>query len=144
MITIKRAMILTPGVVALAACAFVTAAAGPGTSMPAGPSLNSHKSLTTLSTHGSASQARRGSDRVALEVSPALTTESPAVDTTTPAESAPLAAWTNARGQGNTFGQLISALAHSIPGGPDHGKLMSFFARSLNHGHTKAPKTHQR
>jgi hypothetical protein len=35
----------------------------------------------------------------------------------------------------------MSSLAHVITPGPDHGKVISFFAKNLNHGHTSHPAT---
>ena len=37
---------------------------------------------------------------------------------------------------GHFYGKATSNLAHVVPAGPDHGKVMSAFARSSNPSHT--------
>ena len=42
------------------------------------------------------------------------------------------------------FGQFVSSLAHSIPPGPMHGKLVSSFARHMNPSNFNNPNSHGR
>jgi hypothetical protein len=39
--------------------------------------------------------------------------------------------------QGHLFGKFVSATAHAVPAGPQHGKAISSLARSANPGHNR-------
>lgn len=141
MFNVKRAMVVSGGVFALAAATAMTVAAGPGTSMASGPALTSHASLVALTTNTSRSHVASGAAPTALQPSPSLNTQVSAPTTNSSLQDHATAslpsAPTKSRGQGNSFGTLISTLARLISPSPDHGKVISFFAKSLNHGHTK-------
>ena len=138
---IKRTVIVAGGVVALVSAAAATAAAGPATTT-AFPALSNDQPVAALTASALTSNAsaphRSYPGRTTAETNAPAPASIVSSSLNTPSASTAMQASSPSRahGQGSAFGQLISSLAHVIPGGPDHGKLIGFFARSLNPGHT--------
>jgi hypothetical protein len=138
----KRAMTTSAGILALTASAYLTVATAPIASITSGGLLASHGTVA-------AQTASRSTTAAAVAIAPATSRIAPVLNhwpqELVPAPVASPADRTSSHADGTPshagFGHFISGLARLFPGGPEHGKLISFFAKLINPGHTTNGRT---